>query len=347
MWSFPFRGVVVAVALVLGLSLLIGTPAEGSPEHRAPRPVLTGRALGDPSIVLIGHDRLMVATGRGVLRAALRHGSQHWRWRTRALTHLPRWAGRGGVWAPDLARVGNRWVLYFAAPVRGLGGSAHCIGVATSPTAYGRFRPSDVRPLVCQKGARSPRAYDMVRGTQRLPRRGVIDPSYFRDRSGHSYLLYKTAGQPSSIRILPLARGGLARRPHTHSRELLRSRGTVENPVVIRKGRGYVLLTSEGSWSTCGYRETWRTSPRLGRWPAAGRPLMTQRSMRGICGPGGADVVRSGRRSIVYFHGWVRRHSNAPLRGEHQVGDRARRAMYAARLRWRHGRPVVRGWVSR
>ena len=309
--------------------------------------MLTGRALGDPSIVAVGRGRLMVATGPRVLRASLRHGSRHWRWERQALTRLPRWARQtGGVWAPDLAYIDRRWVLYFAAPVRGLGGSARCIGVATSPSAYGPFRPSDRRPLVCQKGVRAPRAYDMA-APHGLRHRGVIDPSYFRDRSGRSYLLYKTAGEPSTIRIVPLAHGGLARRRHTHSHELVRSRGTIENPTVIRTGRRYFLLTSEGSWSTCGYRETWRESRNLRSWPHAGHPLMTQRSMRGVCGPGGADVVRTGRRTTVYFHGWVGHRSSVPLRATHNVGDRGRRALYAARLRWRHGHPAVRGWIRR
>jgi beta-xylosidase len=332
--------------LLLGLSLFIGTPADARARHRA-RPILTGHAFGDPSVVAVGRDKMMVATGPRVLRASLGHGAHHWRWRKQALVGMPRWARhRGGVWAPDVARIGRRWVLYFAAPVRGLGGSARCIGVATSRTAYGPFRPSDRRPLVCQKGARTPRAYDMA-AAHGLRHRGVIDPSYFRDRSGRSYLLYKTAGQPSSIRILPLAHGGLARRPHTRSHELVRSRGTVENPTMIRKGRRYFLFTSEDSWATCDYRETWRVSSRLRSWPAYGHRLLTQRSTHGLCGPGGADVVGSGRRTAVYFHGWVGRRSTAPVRSHHDVGDGARRALYAARLRWRHHRPVVWGWVRR
>lgn len=337
------RVVVLVAVLVVGLCLLGGTSANASSASGvAPRPVLAGKALGDPAVALAGRDRVMVATGALVLRAVLRAGSGHWSWRSDALKRLPRWArGSGGVWGPDLARIGQRWVLYYAAPVRGLGGGAHCIGVATSPTPYGRFQPVDTRPLVCQKGILAPRAYDMVRESRGLPRRGVIDPSYFRDHSGRSYLLYKTAGRPSSIRMLPLAHGGLARRPNTHSVELIRSRGTIENPTVIRPHRRYYLFASEGRWSTCGYHETWRSSTRLTRWTPASRPLLTQSSTHGVCGPGGASVVRDGPRSTVYFHGWVRPDGSAPMQTHRAVGTSAGRAMYAGRLRWRHGRPVV------
>ncbi|GAB4011230.1 glycoside hydrolase family 43 protein [Nocardioides ultimimeridianus] len=343
----------MVVALVLGCSLLLGTPAEGSGRHSArrsavPAPVLRGHAFGDPAVVSVGSARIMVATGEGVVRGTLARGARHWHWESHALRRLPRWAAPGPVWGPDLARIGrHHWVLYFAARVRGLGAGAHCIGTAISRSPYGRFQPTDRRPLVCQAGAHAPRAYDLARVARHLPRRGVIDPSYFRDRRGRSYLLYKTAGRPSTIRIVPLARGGLARRPHTHSVALVRSGGIVENPAMVRRGRHYYLFTSEGVWSSCGYHEMWRASRLLRSWGGSGHTLLTRRSTHGLCGPGGADVAGPRHRQTVYFHGWVRRGTGQPLRSSRYAGRGSRRAMYAARLRWRHGRPTIHGYAGR
>lgn len=353
MWTRILGGVAVVVAFVVGCSLLLGASAEGSPRHHAhaPRPVLKGHAFGDPGVVSLGRARVMVSTGDGVVRGTLARGARHWRWRSHALHRLPRWASNGPVWGPDLARISrHRWALYFAAPVRGLGPGAHCIGVAIARSPYDRFQPLDRRPLVCQTGAHTPKAYDVARVARvarRMPRRGVIDPSYFRDRRGRSYLLYKTSGRPSSIRMLPLARGGLARRPHSHSVLLVQARGIIENPTMVRRGHRYYLFTSEGVWSSCAYHEMWRSSSRLWSWTGPGRALLTRRSTRGLCGPGGADTAGSSRRMTVYFHGWVRGGSSRPLRWDQYAGRGARRAMYAARLRWSHDRPVIRGYLSR
>ncbi|GAB2973178.1 glycoside hydrolase family 43 protein [Nocardioides montaniterrae] len=332
------------MVLLLAVALL-GTPTRAL--AHVPRPVLSGPAVADPGVVTVGRNRVVVATGRHALRATLGHRAHHWKWAGRALRRLPHWARRGPIWAPDLARVGHRWVLYYAAPVGGLGPQGRCIGTAIGRTAYGPFHPLDRRPLVCQRGAHTRRAYDLAGRGRHRPRRGVIDPSYFRDGSGRSYLLYKTAGRPSSIRVLPLARGGLARRPHAHSRELVRSRGIVENPTVVRRAKRYYLFTSEGSWAGCGYRETWRASRSLWHWSAWSHPFLSQRSTRGICGPGGADVARGARHAEVYFHGWVRRHGTGPARSRRPAYRGARRAIYAARLGWHRGRPVLRGFLRR
>ncbi|HJQ05154.1 MAG TPA: family 43 glycosylhydrolase [Nocardioides sp.] len=331
MWSSRKLGyVAVAVVLVLCSSLLLGARADAS--RQEPRPVLRGQVFGDPSVVTTRLGSVVVSTGPRVLRGALRRGGRHWHWRSAALVRVPRWARQGAVWGPDLAHVTrHRWVLYFAAQVRGLGGSAHCIGAAVARSPYGRFHPVDRRPLVCQAGARAPRAWDQLR-PRRMPRRGVIDPSYFRDRRGHGYLVYKTSGRPSSIRLLPLAHGGLGRRRHSHSVRLVRSRGIIENPMLVGHHGRYYLLTSEGDWSGCGYHETWRASRHLGRWSGRAHELLTRRSTHGVCGPGGADIAGRRGHKKVYFHGWVRG---------------GRRAMYAARLAWRHGRPVIHGYARR
>ncbi|UQN09758.1 glycoside hydrolase family 43 protein [Deinococcus sp. QL22] len=62
-----------------------------------------------------------------------------------AMPVLPRWVRRGFTWAPDVAEMGGRYVLYFTARLRRSG--RQVIGVATSERPEGPFVAAD-RPLI-------------------------------------------------------------------------------------------------------------------------------------------------------------------------------------------------------
>lgn len=313
-----------------------------------PQPALATAPVGDPSLARTGKGTVLVATGALVPRARWDTG-KGWRWTRPALRRLPSWARAGGVWAADIARVGTGWRLYYSAPVAGLGKDGRCIGVAVAPSAYARFRPVGKSPLVCPPRAKTPDALDQVPGGTGLPKRGIIDPSLLVD-DGRPYLLYKTDGIPSSIRLLPLNGRGTAPRRGERSRELLRSDGVIENPVVLRDGDDYVLLTSEGDYSRCTYRETWRRSSSLTDWSGAVRhPLLSRRSTDGLCGPGGADVLETPDRTTIWFHGWVREGTTRPPKPPFWFGHRgprAQRVLYGAVLRMVDGEPVVGRWLE-
>jgi beta-xylosidase len=226
------------------------------------------------------------------------------------LLERPAWARpAGSVWASDIVHLRGRWVLYFAAPVRGLGINGRCIGVAIARVPTGHFEPLGTAPLVCPPDARTPLAQDPVLDAGRpeptLPTRGAIDPSLFQDASG-TWLLYKTDGVPSSIRIVPLTANGL--QVAGGSRSILASAGVVENPVMLRRGGFYYLFTSTGDYTTCGYATVYRRSRHLSSWTGHSRVLLDHRTT-GLCGPGGADLLDQGRgrraRVSAYFHAWV------------------------------------------
>lgn len=303
----------------------VGTPRSG---HNFP----------DPAVTAYRGGLVAVATGADAPRMVTKAANAPWHRAGRALTRKPGWATGQGVWGVDIARVGDRWLLYFASPVRGLGTEGRCIGVAVGKRPLGRFTPVG-RPLVCPRAAHTAPAPDRVRApSSRLPRRGVIDPSVFRDGK-RLYLLYKTQGIPSTIRIVRLTGGGLHAARTSH--ELIRERHIVENPVLVRHGHRYLMLTSEGSYSSCSYRTVWRTSTRLLRWSTRRSGLLVGRGS-GICGPGGADVVVRHAGPVVVFHGWAcgRFADRCP------TGDNARlqsrRTLYAARLVWHKGAPRLR-----
>ena len=315
-----------------------------------PRPVLDVD-FPDPAVVATPTGLVAYSTGDLVPHAWSRHADGPWRRGRGLLTHRPSWSRDGGVWAVDVARVGGRWLLYYATPVRGMGEHGRCIGVARAASARGPFRPVGRAPLVCPSYAATPLAQDpMLPRDPTLPRAGVIDPSWFRDADGSAYLLYKTDRVPSSIRVVALTRDGQSVLSGATSVELLRSDGVLENPVLTRRDEGYVLLASEGDWTRCGYRTRWLRSAGLLDWTAAESGTLIDTASTRLCGPGGADLVEGrGGRTLVFLHGWTCRGTALPCSGtgswDHKPRARGRRSLYAATLGWVGGLPQVTGWL--
>ncbi|GAA1510226.1 family 43 glycosylhydrolase [Nocardioides humi] len=346
----PRLACVLAVLAALVLALC-GTPARA--EERYPEPYFNGN-VGDPSVVMVGKRMVVVATGPQINRAYKDPGKK-WKWAQPVLTHRPKWALKeGGIWAADIAKVRGKWLLFYAIPVAGLGDYGRCIGVAVAKRALDRFRPVGKRPLVCPSRALVPTAQDPV-ATPDLPSRGVIDPSFY-EEGNQRYLLYKTDGRPSSIRLLPLSKSGRKVRagqdPANPSVELVRTAEVIENPVLMRNPWGYYLFASEGDFARCSYHETWRHSPSLTDWSAA-QPsvLLDSTSTGGLCGPGGGDIIKRKGRTTLYFHSWVRLKSTKPKGPNYWAwngGEKyGRRVMYAARLRFPGGVPTVKKYVTR
>ncbi len=326
-----------------------GVPAQAKEPTELPQPVYVDQHFGDPAVAKTAKGYVAVATGALVRRAWSRNGK---RWTTiePALERLPTWAAgnRGDIWAPEIARVKGRWVLYFSAPVKGLTATGRCIGVATAKSATSTFVPDDRAPLVCPPKGRTPPAGNQVPDRDGLPRHGVIDPSSYVDERGRAFVLYKTDGIPSTIRVLPLRRNGLAPKKNATSREILRSAGVVENPVLMRRQGLLHLFTSEGDYTRCDYRTTWRTATTLDDLATATPGVLADRRHTGLCGPAGADVVKVGKRAEAFLHAWAcaggskpcgRRFTTAQTRQK-----RAVRAMYAVRLRFDTHVPELARW---
>lgn len=332
----PITAGMAAVLILLGIltSLVTVVAAPASARHHAPRPVTT-HAIADPSVVPYGSGYLAISTGDRAPGAVSPTLAGQWRATGPLLHGLPRWVGHGSIWAADAAHIGRRWVMYYAAPVRRLARNARCIGVAVSRDPSAGFDASGRKPLVCPAGAHAKAADDRLRGrAHRLPRAGVIDPSYFHIGT-RSYLLYRTQRTPATIRIVRLRHDGLRATHRSH--EILRTRHITENPVMVRHDHRWVLFTSQGSYESCGYRTDWRSSRSLLHFSVRSHRLLSGRQAH-VCGPGGLDVA--GR--LVFFHGWVCHGERRCDGGSHldERGD-ARRTMYAGRLRWHHGRPHV------
>jgi arabinan endo-1,5-alpha-L-arabinosidase len=323
------------------------------------RPLVNGD-VPDPSIAQTKNKHyVVVGTGEQVLRMSSSNGKR-WQLASPALLTRPAWARpAGSIWASDIVKLRGRWVLYYAAPVRGMPASSRCIGAATAASPTGRFSPIGAAPLVCPPDPDVPTAEDPVldpgHTEPTFPTHGAIDPSVFQGPRG-TWLLYKTDGRPSSIRIVPLTRNGL--QVAGGSRPLLASSGVVENPVMLKRGRFYYLFASVGDYARCSYTTAFWRSRDLLAWSGAVHRTILSKAKTHLCGPGGADVLVRGRgkrsKVALYFHGWVCRGTGRPCRDPfHAWGGQEDyrspvRALYAVNLIFTKRKFPVRGsWVQR
>ena len=288
-----------------------GTPAAGSPSRPVPaRPRAVRPAAGRP-------------VAEHPLRAdrAAQLGDQ------RSLLGLRPGRGQRPV-AALLLRRGGR-----ARPGRALHRRRH------------RHRPDrGVRPR--REAAGLPEAGGLAAGVRQdqaarrtaCPGAGSSTPTTSRTGAGTSTCSTAPRARPSSIRMVQLPGSG---RPEGNARstELVRRSGVIENPTMVRRGRQYVLLTSEGDFGECSYKTTFRRSAKLTDWSRAERQVLVDSRKSGLCGPGGADVGRgpSGE-PLLFFHAWTCPELGGNCPGGHNY-DRdnlydARRSLFAGVLRF-------------
>jgi hypothetical protein len=358
--TVPLVAVLAALAMVVPLMTSDGNPA-GAAQQTAqrtfgiPAPLLWARAFADPTVVDARVGLVGAATAPNLNIARSQPGSPLFNViGTPALTRRPSWATSAELWAPDIQRAPGGWLMYYAAPIAGADENSRCIGVAVSKKAFGPFTPVGNAPLVCPVVPGVPRAGDTppTRVAGLVSRtRGVIDPSAFTGNKGQRFLVYRTQGQPSSIRLVKLSQRGRRIQQGQTSMFLTSNKGIEENPVITRQGNKWVMFTSVGWFGRCGYRTYWRKSPSFKDWSRA-TPKLLLSTANNLCGPGGADVVRRRDGSTqLYFHAWTCYRERYPCPPDWNK-DRPQkrkgvRALYGVNITWsKAGRPYLAGWVD-
>jgi len=405
----PSRRLTRRLAVIVAVLLTCVVPAAVAVK---PIPLDWKHMVGDPSVMKASKKYVVIATGDKVTRALSKNGKV-WKWKGSALSSLPTWARAGDIWAADLAKVGSRYLLYFAAPVRGKTASSRCIGVATSTSAKGTFTPVAGPPLVCPtwsglgasdrvldptavaqyntevadfkqrkaacKTAPTPTDTATPNPTPTVqpgapvcppvkpspPQTasnviGAIDPSLFVDSNRQPYLLYKTDGIPSSIRVLPLSADGLQpaavtdqTAPQAASRPIVTSTGVLENPVILKHRSHYYLFDSQGDYARCSYKTVWRSSTSLTDWSRSpAHVLLSRKNTKKLCGPGGADILPLAHKTLIYFEAWTCKRSWKPCGHKFWAYQRKwerkhpLRALYGAKLKFRSGAPYVKKYLK-
>jgi type II secretory pathway pseudopilin PulG len=211
----------------------------------------------------------------------------HWSAVGNALPNLPKWASRGGTWAPSVLQVGSTFVLYYSAIVAGP-------GVAAQPA--GPFLDHSAAPLVCQSGLG-----------------GSIDPSPFVDANGTPYLEWKSNGgdgRPATLwsEALNATGTGLAGPAPTPmlTADQGWEAGVVEAPDLVFAAGHYFLFYSGNNWNSAHYAiGVTACSGPLG--PCADQPSQPiLASGPSFEGPGGETVFTDGAGTLwMAFHAWL------------------------------------------
>lgn len=147
----------------------------------------------------------------------------------------PQWNKDGGIWAPDINRIGDKYVLYYSKSV--WGGEWTCgIGVATADRPEGPF--TDHGPLFISKEI----------GVQ-----NSIDQFFIED-NGHKYLFW---GSFRGIYGIELSDDGLSVKPGAEKKQI--SGTFMEGTYIHKRGKYYYLFGSAG---TCceGAKSTYRVT---------------------------------------------------------------------------------------
>jgi len=312
---------------VIPAERLVAAPpvaATGSPRPPYDNPVI-GVDCPDPGVLVDG-DALaptyyLACTGG---RFGIRRSADLVLWdesgQTILPTDRPSWAANGfRNWAPEIHRVGDRYVAYFTAAD---GDNRLAIGAAWATSPLGPYTD-----------AGGPLVQDPL---------GVIDATYFRDRDGRHYLIYKidgnSQGRPTPIFAHELAADGLSLAAGSPRHELLVNDpaswegGVIEAPWLVRHDGTYYLFYS-GNVYDARYRTGVARAPSLlGPYQKRGAPILANNAH--WVGPGHGSVVPTASGDFFVYHAW-----KATASGGHDTA--AGRQVLLDRIAWEDGWPRI------
>lgn len=230
----------------------------------------------------------------------------------------PKWLPKGGIWAPDIQRVGGKYHLYYAKSVWGGEWDAG-IGVAVSNNPAGPFVDRGCMFTSKQIGIQN-----------------CIDPFYIED-GGEKYLFF---GSFHGIYGVELTADGLHVKQGAKPREVA---GTFMEATYIRRRGGYYYLF--GSIGTCceGARSTYRIT--IGRSKSLFGPYVDKAGQRlldnhynilldkddSVLGPGhnAGLITDDAGNDYMFYHGFKASDPNAG------------RVVWLSRIVWADGWPSV------
>jgi beta-xylosidase len=217
---------------------------------------------------------------------------------------LASWVESGRTWAPEILRIGDRWLLYYTARDRRK--NMQCVGVAIADDPKGPYRDESSEPLVCQTELG-----------------GTIDAHPFRDSDNRLYLYYKNDGnglnppKPTAIyaqRLSPDGRKLIGEAVPLVTNDVHWEWRVVEAPTMVRTPTGYTLVFSGNHFG-------WEDDQRLSNYatgyarcdgpmgPCRDAPenpiLLAYNDTRGcLSGPGHPAVFGAKGRTYIAFHGY-------------------------------------------
>jgi arabinan endo-1,5-alpha-L-arabinosidase len=288
----------VAPALLTGIVLTANAAAMPPERHRLGTP-----RFHDPSTpVAEGSTWHLFSTGNGLVHRQSRDLKQ-WKDCPPVFKEFPAWhrevvpTQKGHLWAPDIIRLGNRYLLYYS--VSSWGKNVSAIGLASSPT----LNPESPDYLWNDEGI-------IIRSNDKDPY-NAIDPQLFNDPDGSLWMVFGSFW--TGIQLIELdPKTGLRHAERKKVRQLAWSE-SIEAPTLLRHDGWYYLFVN---WGLCcrGVKSTYEM--RVGRsrkitgpyLDAEGSDLTTGggklflRSEGNRIGPGHPAFVEENGRLRLFYH---------------------------------------------
>ena len=309
-------------ALLLGSALAGGSGPAASATFK--NPVLDTN-FPDPFILHAGKTYYAYATTNGgqAIQLASSRDLVHWAQQGDALGEQPTWATPGLTWAPEVMKVGSRYVMYYT--TRDTASDRQCVSTAVAASPAGPFNDTSKKPIVCQ-----------------VALGGSIDASPFTDADGQRYLLYKNDGNccniPTGLFIQKLSADGLSLTGQ--ATELFRNDApwegnVIEAPTLHWAGGVYYLLYSAGPWDSDRYAIGYATAKKLtGPYTkAANNPVVTSRGQ--VSGPGHQALIQDGAGQWwLAYHAWT---------GQAIGNNLGERSLRLDPIRFQNGKVIFKG----
>jgi GH43 family beta-xylosidase len=298
-------------------------PADDSAPLASPPPpyqnAVDPSGCADPGAIAVGGTYYVVCTGG---RFQIRQSRDLVTWTKTSSYILPSagapWAsGTNYRWAPEIHAVGSGFVAYFVSEDSH---SQRAIGAATASSPLGPWTPQP-QPLV----------------TNTI---GVIDPTYFADSNGKSYLIWKLAGNSSGVATViylrELTADGLSFASGSSQIELIRNDPTtwegavVEAPWLIAHDGTYYLFYS-GNYINQNYRVgVARASTVTGPYTKHGAPILGNNTT--WVGPGHNSSVQIDGVDYLVYHAYEASSSG---------GTSGSRVLMVDQIDWVNGWPQI------
>ncbi len=292
-------------------------------------PVLDGD-FPDPFILHADDGYWAYATTDATSNIQVAHSTDlvHWQRADDALPDLPLWqpSSRGYTWAPEVYRIGGRYVMYYTARFAEAG--KQCISTAEADRPQGPFVDKRGKPLLCQ-----------------LELGGSIDATRFVDQDGASYLVWKNdgncCGMPTELWAQPLSEDGLTLTGRATKLGLRNDEpwegSVIEAPTLLLHDGIYYLFFSANDYASIDYAVGYATSKKvLGPYTDAPENPILATGKSNAIGPGHQAIIQGPQGQL-----WMAYHAWHPDAVGPSVGGV--RSMWLDKVTFENGKPIVHG----
>ncbi len=308
---------------LLASALMTTAVAQTASEGRYTNPVI-GTSCPDPTVIKGDDGFFYLYATENINNVPIyrSHDLTDWEFVCTAFSNetRPQWNPKGRIWAPDINRIGDKYVLYYSKSE--WGGEWTCgIGVATADRPEGPFEDHGSLFISNEIGVQN-----------------SIDPFYIED-AGRNYLFW---GSFRGIYGIELSADGLSVKAGAGKQHV--SGTFMEGTYIHKRGKYYYLFGSAG---TCcdGERSTYhvtcgRSENLFGPYvDKKGQPLLENhyetllKRSKQVIGPGhNSEIVTDDEgKDWMLYHGF---NSSDPHAG---------RLVYLSRIHWRDGWPLIEG----